>query len=121
MKVKTQMLHRITHSSGPCSRETPSHPTTRSSWREIHPARLRCGRATGNSCTEAKKKNTASGEDGDLLFNLAEDIGETKNPAAANPGKLTEMKKILHNLLKNAVPSGAPLGKGGKPAASDEE
>jgi arylsulfatase A-like enzyme len=40
------------------------------------------------------------------LYNLANDIGETKNLATSNPEKLAEMKDVLERLVKDAVPSG---------------
>lgn len=56
----------------------------------------------------------ATGHDGDLLFNLADDIGEKNNLAGAHPEQLAEMKGILSRLLKDAVPSGEPGTKGRK-------
>ena len=47
------------------------------------------------------------------LYNLASDIGETKNLAASNPAKLAEMKDLLQQLLTHAVPSGE-VGSHGK-------
>lgn len=40
------------------------------------------------------------------LYNLAEDIGESKNLAASNPEKLKELNARLDALLKDAVPPG---------------
>ncbi len=35
------------------------------------------------------------------LYNLAEDLGETKNLAAAMPEKVAEMQVLLENLITN--------------------
>ena len=40
------------------------------------------------------------------LYNLAEDLSETKNLAASNPEKLKELNTRLDELLKDAVPPG---------------
>lgn len=66
-------------------------------------------------------KNDNSNTDGDLLFNLAKDIGEAKNLATEKPEKLAEMQKILRRLLKDAVPSGQPVRNGGKRKSSVKE
>jgi arylsulfatase A-like enzyme len=42
------------------------------------------------------------------LYNLASDIGETTNLAEKEPARLQQMKAKLDELLKEAVPSGAP-------------
>lgn len=42
------------------------------------------------------------------LYNLVDDIGETKNLAAAQPKKVKELRTRLDALLKNAVPPGDP-------------
>lgn len=47
-----------------------------------------------------------AGKSGLELYNLAEDIGETKNLAASNPEKLKELNTRLDALLKDAVPPG---------------
>ena len=49
---------------------------------------------------EAKSPGTVE------LYNLAEDIGERKNLAAAHPDKVKELRTRLDALLKNAVPPG---------------
>ncbi len=40
------------------------------------------------------------------LYNLADDIGETKNLAATQPGKVKELRARLDAFLKDAVPPG---------------
>lgn len=54
-----------------------------------------------------KQKNKKNSHEEYQLYNLANDIGETKNLAASNPEKLAEMKELLQRLLKDAVPSGS--------------
>ncbi|OYV04430.1 MAG: arylsulfatase [Verrucomicrobiales bacterium VVV1] len=61
---------------------------------------------------EADDKSAAAGLE---LYNLADDISETKNLAASNPEKVKELNTRLDELLKDAVPPGAPSpGKAGK-------
>ena len=45
------------------------------------------------------------------LYNLAEDIGETKNLAASRPDKVKELRARLDELLKNAAPPGNAAAK----------
>ncbi len=54
---------------------------------------------------EADDKSAAAGLE---LYNLAEDISEKKNLAASNPEKVKELNTRLDELLKDAVPPGAP-------------
>lgn len=68
-------------------------------WKLLH------GQSDGK---EGKGKGAKAGKRGDMLFNLANDIGEKDNLAEKNPGKLAEMKQILQDLLKDAIPCGAP-------------
>jgi hypothetical protein len=42
------------------------------------------------------------------LHNFAEDIGETKNLAAAMPGTVTEMKALLGKIIADGRCSGGP-------------
>ncbi len=65
------------------------------------------------------KKGATSPPAKTQLYNLAEDIGEKQDLSEKNPEKLAEMEAMLKQLLKDAVPSGAPAEKGGKPDASD--
>jgi arylsulfatase A-like enzyme len=44
------------------------------------------------------------------LYNLASDIGETTNLADMEPDRVATMSARLGELLKDAVPSGAPVG-----------
>jgi arylsulfatase A-like enzyme len=43
----------------------------------------------------------------DELYNLSDDIGETKDLAAAHPDKLKELRERLDALMKDAVPDGS--------------
>lgn len=71
------------------------------------------------------KGGAGAGESGSNieLYNLATDIGETKNLAAEQPAKTKELQEKLAAHLRSAVPSGAPAaaaapaGKGKKKAA----
>ena len=51
------------------------------------------------------------------LYNLAEDIGETKNLAASRPDKVKELRARLDSFLKDAAPSGNAAT---KPAARNK-
>jgi arylsulfatase A-like enzyme len=84
-----------------------------------HEALLICGTTFGAAAVRAgdwklikdqpaKRKGAKPSRDEYLLFNLASDIGEKDNLADKNPEKLAEMKRILQELLKDAVPSGEP-------------
>lgn len=64
-----------------------------------------------------KKKAAGKSNNEYQLYNLANDIGETKNLATSNPEKLAEMKDVLKRLLKDAVPSGEK----GQPGSGKEE
>jgi arylsulfatase A-like enzyme len=66
---------------------------------------------SGNSppTARAKKQNKPAREPVEL-YNLATDIGETTNLADKEPDRVATMKARLTELLKNAVPSGAPGG-----------
>lgn len=57
-------------------------------------------------------KKQGKGNAGDMLFNLANDLGERENLAESNPEKLAQMQGFLKELLKNAVPPGEPAGEG---------
>ncbi|MBI5396711.1 MAG: arylsulfatase [Verrucomicrobia bacterium] len=52
------------------------------------------------------KRAARSADGGPELYNLADDIGETKNLAAAQPEKAKELREKLEALLKDAVPPG---------------
>ena len=77
-------------------------------WKLLH---SQSGGKGGNKKAAEKPNNEYQ------LYNLANDIGETKNLAASNPEKLAEMKEVLHRLLKDAVPSGEK----GKPGSAKDE
>lgn len=63
----------------------------------------------GNQPTKARaKKQSKAASEPVELYNLALDIGETNNLADKEPKRVATMKARLAELLKNAVPSGAP-------------
>lgn len=65
----------------------------------------------GNQPTKARaKKQSKPASEPVELYNLAIDIGETNNLADKEPERIATMKARLAELLKNAVPSGAPKG-----------
>ncbi|MCU0784151.1 MAG: arylsulfatase [Verrucomicrobia bacterium] len=49
-------------------------------------------------------------KESDQLYNLAEDIGETRNLAADKPDKLKELRTKYDEMMKTAVPSGEVSG-----------
>jgi arylsulfatase A-like enzyme len=51
-----------------------------------------------NPAGAAKKKGKKAGSGGDQLYNLAEDIGETNNVAAAHPDLVKEMTALLQRI-----------------------
>jgi arylsulfatase A-like enzyme len=57
------------------------------------------GKAKGAKTTET-----------DELYNLADDIGETKNLAAEKPDKLKELRAKYDDMMKTAVPPGEVVG-----------
>ena len=52
------------------------------------------------------------------LYNLAEDIGETKNLAAVQPEKAKELRARLDLFLKDAVQPGGPAKAGARKKAA---
>lgn len=72
--------------------------------------------------TNANEKDAEESADDDAkaagkveLYNLAEDIGETKDLAAAKPEKVKELRARLDAFLQDAVPpGGGPASKGAK-------
>lgn len=64
---------------------------------------------------DAEDKSATAGLE---LYNLADDISESRNLAATNPEKLKELSTRLDALLKDAVPPGEPAAaKAGKKKA----
>jgi arylsulfatase A-like enzyme len=62
-----------------------------------------------NANEQITEETPASGDDATSkveLYNLAEDIGESKNLAAAQPQRVREMRTRLEAFLKDAVPPG---------------
>lgn len=75
-------------------------PALRSaSWKYI-PARGSGGRGTGGDTSQPVQ-----------LYNLADDLGETKNLAAAMPEKVEEMKKLLEKLITDGRSTPGPAQK----------
>lgn len=67
---------------------------------------------------DAEDTDDKSATAGLELYNLAEDISESRNLAATNPEKLKELSARLDTLLKDAVPPGEPgAAKAGKKKA----
>jgi arylsulfatase A-like enzyme len=67
---------------------------------------------------DAEDTDDKSATAGLELYNLAEDISESRNLAATNPEKLKELSARLDALLKDAVPPGEPAAaKAGKKKA----
>ena len=60
--------------------------------------------ASDKDAEEARGSDKASGKM--ELYNLATDIAEKNNLAAAQPEKLAEMRSLLDALIKDAVPAG---------------
>lgn len=68
---------------------------------------------------DAEESDDKSANAGLELYNLADDISETKNLADATPDKVKELNTRLDELLKDAVPPGCPSpGKAGKKKAA---
>ena len=76
-----------------------------------HDAILQCGGQPDKAAVRMGnwKLITGPGRDGPgaELFDLASDLGETKNLAQDQPEKVKELQAKLGKLLENAVPSGA--------------
>lgn len=73
---------------------------------------LNASDADAEEAAEGAEKSDA--QRGVELYNLGEDISESKNLAATQPAKVKELRERLDALLKNAVPPGNPNA---KPAA----
>jgi hypothetical protein len=58
---------------------------------------------------KVKKKTEAASSERLELYNLASDIGESKNLAISEPERVAMMRSTLHEILKNAVPLGEPI------------
>lgn len=63
---------------------------------------------------KVRAKNRQQGAETIQLYNLATDIGEATNLAEKEPERVATMKAMLDVLLKDAVPSGAPVGNEGE-------
>ena len=66
--------------------------------------------ASDKDAEEAKGSEAASGKM--ELYNLATDIGEKNNLAAAQPEKVKEMRERLDALIQDAVPAGGGTERG---------
>jgi hypothetical protein len=65
------------------------------------------GEAAKNKTRGKKRQQEAAPIE---LYNLTSDIGETTNLADKEPDRVATMSARLGELLKDAVPSGAPVG-----------
>jgi arylsulfatase A-like enzyme len=85
-----------------------------------HDALILCGTQRGQAAIRmgdwkllvgagAKAKGAKTTET-DELYNLADDIGETKNLAAEKPDKLKELRAKYDDMMKTAVPPGEVAG-----------
>jgi hypothetical protein len=63
---------------------------------------VNAGEQNPEEASEGAGKTAAKVE----LYNLAEDIGESKDLAASQPQKVAEMRARLEAFLKDAVPPG---------------
>lgn len=63
---------------------------------------------------KVRAKNRQQGAETIQLYNLTTDIGEATNLAEKEPERVATMKAMLDVLLKDAVPSGAPVGNEGE-------
>lgn len=75
-----------------------------------HEALLLCGMSPNHTAIRMGewKLHVSAGEKSFELYNLAADIGEKNNLAAANPEKVKELHARLKALMKDAVPPGEP-------------
>ncbi len=85
-----------------------------------HDALILCGTERGQAAIRmgdwkllvgagGKAKETKA-QESDQLYNLAEDIGETRNLAAEQPSKLKELRASYDAMMKTAAPSGVVAG-----------
>jgi arylsulfatase A-like enzyme len=65
----------------------------------------------GKPVAKAKNAKAAGKYEPVALYNLAADPGETKNLAEAQPERVKAMRARLAELLRGAVPAGAPAVK----------
>ena len=67
-------------------------------------------KAKAKARARAKAATSPTPKDGIELYNLAEDIGEEENLAEKESERVAAMRRKLAELLKDAVPPGAPQG-----------
>lgn len=95
-------------------------PVLTSGAKSPHDALILCGTKRGQAAirmgnwklhvsTGGRGKN-ADGPQPDQLYDLSEDIGETRNLAGENPGKLKELRAEYDKMMQAAVPSGEAAG-----------
>jgi arylsulfatase A-like enzyme len=82
-----------------------------------HDALILCGTQRGQAAVRmgdwkllVNEGGKAKAKEGEQLYNLAEDIGETRNLAADKPDKLRELRAKYDEMMKTAVPSGEVAG-----------
>lgn len=74
--------------------------------RSPHEEILLCGMKPDSAALRVGDWKLVHKSNGDELYNLKEDVGETKDVAAAQPDKLKELRARLDALMKDAVPAG---------------
>lgn len=83
-----------------------------------HDALILCGLKPGQAAIRMGDwkllVGTGSKDQAGELYNLADDIGETRNLAAAQPEKLKELRARFDEMMITAVPSGEASAPGGK-------
>ncbi len=81
-----------------------------------HEALILCGMQRGTAAIRMGDWKLLVGNGGEPeLYNLKEDLGETRNLAATNPDQVKQLTAIYDQAMASAVPCGAPTEQGGKP------
>jgi arylsulfatase A-like enzyme len=79
-----------------------------------HEAVLLCATNPSSAALRAGDWKLVHTTRGDELYNLAADLGESQDLAAAQPGKLAELRAKLDARLTDAVPPGGGIAAGGE-------